>query len=31
VVIHAGRILGEMHRGEVDIDRIGLLMGGVTV
>ena len=30
VVIHAGRIRGEMARGEADIERIGLLMGGVT-
>jgi len=27
-VIHAGAIRGEMTRGNVDIDRIGLLMGG---
>ena len=31
VVIHAGSIRGEMPRGDVDIDRIGMLMGGVTV
>jgi simple sugar transport system ATP-binding protein len=30
VVIHAGSIRGEMPRGDVDIDRIGMLMGGVT-
>ena len=29
VVIHAGNIRGEMRRGDFDIDRIGLLMGGV--
>ena len=29
VVIHAGRIRGEMARGDADIERIGLLMGGV--
>jgi len=28
-VIYAGRILGEMRRGEVDVDRLGLLMGGM--
>jgi ABC-type uncharacterized transport system ATPase subunit len=29
VVIHAGRIRGEMTRAEADIERIGLMMGGV--
>jgi len=29
VVIHAGSIRGEMRRADVDIDRIGLLMGGM--
>jgi general nucleoside transport system ATP-binding protein len=28
VVIHRGRIVGEMHREGVDIERIGMLMGG---
>jgi general nucleoside transport system ATP-binding protein len=28
-VIHAGRIVGEMTRADADIERIGLLMGGV--
>ena len=28
VVIHAGRIVGEMPRADADIERIGLLMGG---
>ncbi len=27
-VIHRGRIVGEMRRDEVDLDRLGLLMGG---
>ena len=30
VVIHAGRIRGEMIRAEADIERIGLMMGGVN-
>jgi simple sugar transport system ATP-binding protein len=30
VVISKGRIVGEMVRGDVDIDRLGLLMGGVV-
>ena len=29
VVIHAGRIRGEMARADADVERIGLLMGGV--
>jgi simple sugar transport system ATP-binding protein len=29
VVIHAGRIRGELARAEADVERIGLLMGGV--
>jgi simple sugar transport system ATP-binding protein len=29
VVIHAGRIRGELSRADADIERIGLLMGGV--
>jgi general nucleoside transport system ATP-binding protein len=29
VVIHAGRIRGELTRAEADVERIGLLMGGV--
>jgi simple sugar transport system ATP-binding protein len=28
VVIHRGRITGEMERGAVDVERLGLLMGG---
>jgi simple sugar transport system ATP-binding protein len=28
VVIHRGRIVGEMHRDRVDVERIGMLMGG---
>ncbi|MGH9091092.1 MAG: ABC transporter ATP-binding protein, partial [Acidimicrobiales bacterium] len=28
VVIHAGRIVGEMLRDQVDVERLGLLMGG---
>jgi general nucleoside transport system ATP-binding protein len=27
-VMHAGRIMGEMRRGEVDMERLGLMMGG---
>jgi len=27
-VIHRGRIVGEMRRDEVDLDRLGLMMGG---
>jgi ABC-type uncharacterized transport system ATPase subunit len=30
VVMSRGRAVGEMKRGEVDLDRLGLLMGGVT-
>jgi simple sugar transport system ATP-binding protein len=29
VVIHAGRIRGKLARAEADVERIGLLMGGV--
>ena len=29
VVIHAGRISGEMARADADLERIGLMMGGV--
>jgi simple sugar transport system ATP-binding protein len=29
-VISGGRIVGEMERGQVDLDRLGLLMGGAT-
>ena len=29
-VISRGRIVGEMPRAEVDLERLGLLMGGVT-
>ncbi len=29
VVIHAGRNLGEMRRDEVDVERLGMLMGGM--
>jgi simple sugar transport system ATP-binding protein len=28
VVIHRGRIVGEMARGDVDLERLGLMMGG---
>lgn len=28
VVIHAGRIVGEMGRDQIDVERLGLLMGG---
>jgi simple sugar transport system ATP-binding protein len=31
VVISRGRVAGEMSRGSVDIEQLGLLMGGVTV
>ncbi len=27
-VIHRGRIMGDMRRGEVDLERLGLMMGG---
>jgi simple sugar transport system ATP-binding protein len=27
-VIHRGRIVGEMRRDHVDLDRLGLMMGG---
>ena len=30
VVMHAGRIVGEMNRSDVDLEQLGLLMGGVT-
>jgi simple sugar transport system ATP-binding protein len=30
VVLHRGRIIGEMTRHEVDLQRLGLLMGGYT-
>lgn len=30
LVMSSGRIVGEMRRGEVDVERLGLLMGGVT-
>ena len=30
VVISEGRIVGEMQRGAVDLERLGLLMGGAT-
>ena len=30
VVISGGRIVGEMERGHVDLDRLGLLMGGAA-
>jgi general nucleoside transport system ATP-binding protein len=30
VVVHGGRIVGEMDRDEADMERIGLLMGGVA-
>ena len=30
VVMSRGRAVGEMQRGEVDLDRLGLLMGGAT-
>ncbi|WP_241432153.1 ABC transporter ATP-binding protein [Ilumatobacter nonamiensis] len=30
LVLHAGRIVGEMNRTDADVERIGLLMGGVT-
>jgi general nucleoside transport system ATP-binding protein len=31
IVISDGKIVGEMSRGAVDIDRLGLMMGGATV
>jgi simple sugar transport system ATP-binding protein len=31
VVMHRGRIVGEVRSGEADIERIGLLMGGAVV
>ena len=31
VVIFKGRIVGEMSRGDVDLERLGLLMGGADV
>jgi len=30
VVMHAGRIVGEMNRSDVDLERLGLLMGGAA-
>lgn len=30
IVIHSGRIVGEMDRADVDLEQLGLLMGGVT-
>jgi simple sugar transport system ATP-binding protein len=30
VVMHRGRAVGEMARAEADLERIGLLMGGVA-
>ncbi len=30
VVLFEGRIIGEMDRSQVDIERLGLLMGGAT-
>ena len=30
-VMYRGRIVGEMSRSEVDMERLGMLMGGVTV
>ena len=30
VVMSHGRAVGEMRRGDVDLDRLGLLMGGAT-
>ena len=27
-VMHRGRIVGQMRRGEIDLERLGLLMGG---
>lgn len=31
VVMHEGRVIGEMTRAEVDLERLGLLMGGAAV
>ena len=31
VVMHAGRLVGEMPRADVDLERLGLMMGGATV
>ena len=30
VVIHAGRNVGELSRADADLERLGLLMGGVS-
>jgi len=30
VVMYRGRIVGEMARADVDMERLGMLMGGVT-
>ena len=30
VVISRGSIVGEMSRGEIDVERLGMLMGGVA-
>ena len=30
IVLFRGKIVGEMPRAEVDLDRLGMLMGGVT-
>jgi simple sugar transport system ATP-binding protein len=30
LVLHGGRIVGEMRRGEIDLQRLGLLMGGMA-
>ena len=30
VVMYRGRIVGEMDRGSIDMERLGMLMGGVT-
>ena len=30
VVVHRGRVVGEMTRAEADLERIGLLMGGAA-
>jgi hypothetical protein len=29
-VVHAGRVVGEMAREDADMERIGLLMGGIA-
>ena len=29
-VIHAGRVVGEMRRGDLDLERLGLMLGGVA-